>query len=181
MAKTIAYNKLEIKGSLLVPGFSIYLFEIVGKGKPLYYVGMTGDPFYPSARAAFHRISGHLELTSHSTQNQIMKALKQKFGAAELETIFPKLIITMHHYPIGGFEKWKYESLSADDVKKHRTEKEYVEYKKRQTVIEEFEDFLIFELRERIGDRLLNKTEGKSAVLKVEFKPLYDDIIDKIK
>ena len=104
------YNTLEIPGSFLVPGFSIYVLEISGvfdtsrqsgttqtprkkvvesserceegieitdRKQKWYYIGMTGDPYYPSARAAFHRISGHLELSSSSTQNQLQIALKE--------------------------------------------------------------------------------------------------------
>ncbi len=71
------YNTLEIPGSFLVPGFSIYVLEIRKEKEKWFYIGMTGDPYYPSARAAFHRISGHLELSSRSTQNQLQIALRK--------------------------------------------------------------------------------------------------------
>lgn len=71
------YSTLEIPGSFLVPGFSIYVLEIRKEKEKWFYIGMTGDPYYPYARAAFHRISGHLELSSRSRQNQLRIALRE--------------------------------------------------------------------------------------------------------
>ena len=83
------YNTLEIPGSFLVPGFSIYVLEIRKEKEKWFYIGMTGDPYYPPARAAFHRISGHLELSRGSTQNQLMLAFK-KAGSMEDAEDFKK-------------------------------------------------------------------------------------------
>jgi len=65
------YTTLEIPGSFLVPGFCIYVLEIVKEKQKWFYIGMTGDPHYPSARSAYYRLVGHLELNQRSTQNQL--------------------------------------------------------------------------------------------------------------
>src|ERR1039458_3192357 len=100
------YQSLAVPGSFLLPGFSIYLLEIDlkknGEKNKWFYIGMTGDPFYPSARAPFHRISGHLELSKHSTQNQLMVALRKQ-GVDEND--YNDLTINMHHYAIDGYKK----------------------------------------------------------------------------
>ena len=98
------YDTLEIKGNMLMPGFSIYLLEIRDRGKLFYYVGMTGDPYFPSARSAFHRLSGHLELTANSTQNQLIIGIKEQMELKDED--FVNLQIKMHHFPISGFIKW---------------------------------------------------------------------------
>lgn len=92
-------NTLEIPGSILVPGFSIYVLEIKKEREKWFYIGMTGDPHYPSARAAFHRISGHLELSKRSTQNQLRIALSEKLGIKDDKDL-EKITIEMYHYPI---------------------------------------------------------------------------------
>lgn len=80
MGNSKLYNTLEIPGSFLVPGFCIYVLEIVKEKQKWFYIGMTGDPHYPSARAAFHRISGHLELSKRSTQNQLQIVMKEQLS-----------------------------------------------------------------------------------------------------
>ena len=104
MTKIILYNTLEIPGSFLVPGFSIYVLEIRKENEKWFYIGMTGDPHYPSARAAFPRIAGHLELSTRSTQNQLRIAMKEKLGVLT-DDDFKKTTIKMHHYPIEGFKR----------------------------------------------------------------------------
>ena len=49
----IKYNTLEFSGNLLMAGFSIYLVEIINNDKKWFYIGMTGDNHYQSARSAF--------------------------------------------------------------------------------------------------------------------------------
>lgn len=169
------YKKLEISGSMLVPGFSIYMLEIIYKGEKLFYIGMTGDPFYPSARAAFHRISGHLELSKHSTQNQLMLALRLK-GIKDDE--YHKISITMHHYPIDGFKKWPYADMKADTIKSNKKTSAYIEYQKVQQKVENLEDALIYELRKN-NINILNKTDGKDINFSKEFQLIFDDIIKK--
>jgi hypothetical protein len=75
--------------------------EIVDvKNQPVaYYVGMTGDNHYPSARSPFHRLAGHFDRAAKSTQRQLSDAIEDKLGDLELAN----LTIKMHYYPISGF------------------------------------------------------------------------------
>jgi len=176
MNNLIEYNRLELSGSLLVPGFSIYLLEIIFNNEKWFYIGMTGDPFYPSARAAFHRISGHLELSKHSTQNQLMLALQDK---GIKDDTFHKLSIIMHHYPINGFNKWPFDDMKAVTIKSNQNTSAYIKYKKIQQKVETLEDALIFNLRKN-KINILNKTLGQEIKFDKEYKPIFDDIIKKV-
>ena len=111
----MGYNSLEIPGSLLIPGFSIYLLEIKREQDKWFYIGMTGDPHYPSARAAFHRISGHLELLRRSTQNQLRHALKGLGIISDDD--YRQITIKMYHFAIEGFKRLTEDQLNADRVK----------------------------------------------------------------
>jgi len=149
------YQKLEVSGSWLKPGFCIYLMDISHTDKRFFYIGMTGDPNYPSARAAFHRLSGHLELTHHSTQNQLKTAFDQNNMRIE------DCHITMHHFPIGGFTPWKLSSMKWEELNKYRTTPEYLAYKKHQQKVLQLEKALIYTYSQQLGNRLLNRTKGK--------------------
>lgn len=170
-------NILEIPGAfLVVPGFSIYVLEITRDKEKWFYIGITGDPHYPSARAAFHRLSGHLELTRRSTQNQLQIALKEKLGVESDEDL-KKITIKMHHYPIEGFTKIIDEVLHNETVKELKKTEAYKEYKDLQRKILTFENALIYELQ----DKLLNKSSGKKANENdIPFKDIYENIIELV-
>lgn len=68
---TPKYNTIEIDGALFNDGFSIYLMELTDGSNTFYYVGMTGDSYYPSVRSAFHRLGGHFDRAAHYKQNQL--------------------------------------------------------------------------------------------------------------
>lgn len=91
-----------IPGRSLVSGFCVYIHEIIGPdGQALaYYVGMTGDNHYPSARSPFHRLAGHFDRAAKSTQAQLANALREKL----VEHHISDLTIKMHYYPISGYE-----------------------------------------------------------------------------
>lgn len=125
-------NTLSFSGKLLIPGFSIYLMEVtivgVHRDNDLnkeqlkwYYIGMTGDNYYPSARSAFHRISGHLELMGASTQNQLYIGIKELVGNRHRELgIYPDkswedVNITMTSYPIEGYERQHWMDRRVDE------------------------------------------------------------------
>ncbi len=141
MSKQKLYNTLEIPGSFLVPGFSIYVLEIKKGKKKYFYIGMTGDPYYPSARAAFHRISGHLELNRRSTQNQLMLALREM--GIKNDKDFEKINIKMYHYPIKGFKKYSEELLDNETMQQLKQTQEYKDYKKLQQQVLALENALI--------------------------------------
>jgi len=185
------YNTLEIPGSFLVPGFSIYVLEISGvfdklisdeysdtinKKQKWFYIGMTGDPYYPSARAAFHRISGHLELSSRSTQNQLQIALKESKIVKDDKDL-EKLNIKMHHFPIKGFNRITDKLLSTDTMIQLKRTPAYKNYQKQRQKILVLENALIFELK----DKLLNKTEGVALrTNQIPYPEIYKNIIELV-
>jgi hypothetical protein len=176
MSKTNPYNTLEIPGSFLIPGFSLYVLEIIKDSRKWFYIGMTGDPHYPSARAAFHRISGHLELANGSTQNQLRIALKEKLGIVN-DADLAKLTIKMHHFPIEGFKKITDHMLDNETVQQLKRTEEYKNYKAIQNQVLLLENALIFKLK----DKLLNKTDGiayRSNPIPVP--NIYDSIIELV-
>jgi hypothetical protein len=170
--ETKLYNTLEIPGSFLIPGFSIYLLEIKRGSDKWFYIGMTGDPHYPSARAAFHRISGHLELSKRSTQNQLLLAL-DKLGIKDAED-FNELTIKMHHYPVEGFKRITNEILRNELVKELKLTDEYKNYKLIQKKVLALENALIYKLK----DKLLNKTRGvKAKTDAVPYPEIYESVL----
>jgi hypothetical protein len=176
MQKQKLFNTLEIPGSFLLPGFSIYVLEIKKATKTWFYIGMTGDPHYPSARAAFHRISGHLELSKRSTQNQLQIAFKEKLGIINNEDL-AKITIKMHHFPIDGFNRITNDLLNDEKVKELKLTKEYKEYKNIQQKVLALENALIFELK----DKLMNKTNGVAyRSNQIPFPGIYKSIIELV-
>ena len=175
MSKQKLYNTLEIPGSFLVPGFSIYVLEIKKGKKKYFYIGMTGDPYYPSARAAFHRISGHLELNKRSTQNQLLIALRE-LGIKD-DKDFEKINIKMYHYPIDGYKKHDEKLLNNKTMQQLKRKQAYKDYKKMQQQVLALENALIFELK----DKLLNKTSGISLEAnKIPYPKIYKSIIELV-
>ncbi|WP_299221849.1 hypothetical protein [uncultured Aquimarina sp.] len=148
------YTEITIPSKLLTPSFSIYLLVIYTETKEnFFYVGMTGDIVYPSARSAFHRLSGHLELSKKSTQNQLKNALDKLPDSST---------IVMHHFPIEGFKKWN-GSLSWKIFKREKEtnkRKEYENYKKNQQRVFKLEKAIIKRLYDKLGEQLLNKDIG---------------------
>lgn len=151
------YQKLELPGALLVDGFSIYLIEVQYEGTNYYYVGMTGDGHYRSARAGFYRLVGHLEYQNkRSTQNQLSKALMRMLNCKtrkEMNLMIDRAKIIFHHFAIDGFVPDENLKLAKQDVN-YRTQ--------RQNVLD-LENALIHKLRTALGDRLLNSTKGKQT------------------
>jgi len=173
MSNNKLYNSIEIPGSFLIPGFSIYVLEIIKEKNKWFYIGMTGDPYYPSARSAFHRLSGHLELNTRSTQNQLLIALNQKLNINSVEDL-KKLDIRMHHFPIEGFRRITDKKLDNVTMQKLQQTEEYKDYKIKQKKVAVLENALIYKL----DDKLLNKTIGKIIEEdKIDFPEVYNRIL----
>ena len=176
MSKQNLFNTLEIPGSFLIPGFSIYVLEIVKEKQKWFYIGMTGDPYYPSARAAFHRISGHLELSERSTQNQLQNAIKAILKIKD-ERELASLKIKMHHFPIPGFGRITDQPLSVETMQQLVLTRRYKKYKDQQQKVLALENALIYELK----NKLLNKTKGKKIkVGTIPFPNIYKGIIELV-
>jgi hypothetical protein len=166
------YSCIEFSGLALHPTFSIYLFEIEKGKEKFFYVGMTGDGHYPSARSILHRLAGHIDLGKKSTQSQFMKGLKevvfegkQNLTAEDWGTLHIKL----HHWPIPGFEPWKKGLLSEFDKK----DEDYIKYKATQSEVLNLEKMIIAKL----APKLFNGRGGKaSQEPEAKYLSIYNDI-----
>lgn len=167
------YSCIEFSGLALHPTFSIYLFEIAKGEETFYYIGMTGDGHYPSARSILHRLAGHIDLGKNSRQSQFITALKNQVFKTEGKLTSEELAslhIKLHHWAIPGFETWK-----GDFRKINKEDEEYIKYKAIQTEVLDLEKRLIGEL----GSKLLNNTKGKASLLvKDKYQPIYQNIIN---
>jgi hypothetical protein len=163
------YSCIEFNGLALHPTFSIYLFEIEKGKEKFFYIGMTGDAHYPSARSILHRLAGHIDLGKKSTQSQFIKALKEQVFKIEGKLTsedLSALHIKLHHLP--GFETWEGD-LSAID----KNSAPYIQYKAIQTEILDLEKRLIGEL----GSKFLNITKGNSSLcVNEKYQPIYQNI-----
>jgi hypothetical protein len=165
------YSCIEFSGLALHPTFSIYLFEIEKGGKKFFYVGMTGDGHYPSARSILHRLAGHIDLGKKSTQSQFIKGLKEEiFGGKENLTAedWETLHIKLHHWPIPGFEPWEGDLSNLD-----KESAAYKKYKASQSEVLNLERMIIAKL----GPKLFNRTKGtKNLEPEAKYLSIYYDI-----
>jgi len=65
--------RIELPGAQFRRAYLLYVVEIRHGKEQYFYVGQTGDNNYVTARPAFRRLSGHLEDTGQSTQNQVYR------------------------------------------------------------------------------------------------------------
>lgn len=177
MSKTIQpntnYQTISFNGLALHPTFSLYLFEIEKEKQKYFYVGMTGDSHYPSARSILHRLAGHIDLSSRSTQSQFIKALTEKVFDKEVlnREDLAQLSIQLHHWPIEGFTPFSEDAFKNLD----KASADYKAYKATQTKVLALESKII---GEHFGQEyFLNKTNGNSKLkIEVEFQGIYDKI-----
>lgn len=169
------YSCIAFSGLALHPGFSIYLIEIRRSMDRFFYVGMTGDSHYPSARSILHRLAGHIDLGKSSTQSQFIKGLREQvFQNKETltEADWTSLEIKLHHWPIPGFEPWPRELKTIN-----KESEAYLKYKEIQTQVLALEQKIIGDFRHR----LLNKGKGKpELVVAPQFSGIYEDIKNRI-
>lgn len=171
------HTQTTFQGKLLLPGFSVYLFVITTPrtGRSYYYVGMTGDPVYPSARSAIHRLGGHFENNPRSTQNRVKRAM-------ERHHIDPAgAIIHMYHWPIGGFEPWG--STLKGFSKKRLSEadrKRYDSYDAKRKEVAGLEQHLIDLVRNRHNKFCLNEGPAKPLDVTLEFDHIIREVNELI-
>jgi len=65
--------RIELPGAQFRRAYLLYVIEIRHGKEQYFYVGQTGDNNYITARPAFRRLSGHMEDTGQSTQNQVYR------------------------------------------------------------------------------------------------------------
>jgi hypothetical protein len=65
--------RIELPGAQFRRAYLLYVIEICHGREQYFYVGQTGDNNCLTARPAFRRLSGHLDDTGQSTQNQVYR------------------------------------------------------------------------------------------------------------
>lgn len=65
--------RIELPGAQFRRAYLLYVIEICHGKEQYLYVGQTGDNNYLTARPAFRRLSGHMDDTGQSTQNQVYR------------------------------------------------------------------------------------------------------------
>jgi hypothetical protein len=177
---------LRFSGLLLKQGFSIYVFRLSRGVKRYYYVGMTGDQYYPSARSAVHRLSGHLEVNSRSTQDQLIQSLSTiVYGLENVADLKNNTLIDLEieffHFPVKGYVNWNHgfdhELLRKASDEKNKHYKEYSNYKMLQKKLFELEKSVIYWASNN-KFKVLNKsipTEQNDAP--GEYKSIYEEAI----
>lgn len=179
----VKYRTIEIDGAFFNEGFCIYLMELLMELKDnvkehtFLYVGMTGDNYYPSARSAFHRLSGHFDRAERSTQNQLGKHIGERNSYAGIK-------LKMHYFPIEGFipiEGASNKKGDKDYFLQPKFAEPYRKYKDTQSRVAKLEKHIIFKLRSHFKgvepSPLVNQTKG------AEWKHVdkkYQGIVDKV-
>ena len=120
---------IELRGEQFRRAYLLYVMEICHNKDRYYYIGQTGDNRYKTARPAFRRLSGHLEDTGTSTQNQVYRYIATVIlgyrQAAKKKAFHPKIregvesflvdsTVRMHVYRVHSFDP----AISRSD---HRT------------------------------------------------------------
>jgi hypothetical protein len=111
--------RIELPGAHFRRAYLLYVIEISHGKERYFYVGQTGDNNYVTARPAFRRLSGHLDDTGQSTQNQVYRyiatnilghegaASKAPFPKAvkqDVEDFLVKCAVLMHIYRVKPFK-----------------------------------------------------------------------------
>ena len=155
------FNTITIPASALKPGFSVYIIEVQYEGASSYYVGMTGDGHYVSARSSFARLAGHFDTSAASTQSQLRHALKKYYPRPLPDSVK----IVKHHAAIPGFEPIEGTSNKKSDTNYFRNDKyraEVEKYEKRRREVFALESYLIG-LFQQAPHRCFNRTSGSQS------------------
>lgn len=111
--------RIELPGAQFKRAYLLYVIEICHRQERYFYVGQTGDNNYLTARPAFRRLSGHLDDTGRSTQNQVYRYIAANIlghEEATSKTAFPEKIkqdvedflvastVLMHIYQVQPFD-----------------------------------------------------------------------------
>jgi hypothetical protein len=110
---------IELQPEWFKMGYYVYIVLIQYKSKKYFYIGMTGDRKYKTARSPFYRMGGHFSQLKSSTQNQIIKGLQNKLSIDDVETALPNMRFTYYSYLIDLFDR---KDTSTHHVKRKRAE-----------------------------------------------------------
>lgn len=127
---------------------------------------MTGDRKYKTARSPFYRMAGHFNQLESSTQNQVIKGLKNKLDIKDVENALPNMRFTYYSYLIDSFDK--------NDTSTH--------HEKRKKA-EEIESFIINKMRAKFKDEFVfnAKVSRKNCEAGTEISnQLFKDFINRM-
>jgi len=111
--------RIELPGKLFKRAYLLYVIEICHGQERYFYVGQTGDNKYVTARPAFRRLSGHLDDTGKSGQNQVYRYIAAdilRYKEATSKTAFSEKVkqdvedflvdstVLMHIYQVQPFK-----------------------------------------------------------------------------
>jgi len=111
--------RIELPGAQFRRAYLLYVVEIRHGREQYFYVGQTGDNNYLTARPAFRRLSGHLDDSGRSTQNQVYKYIAANIlghREATSKASFPEVVkqdvedflvdstVLMHIYKVKPFK-----------------------------------------------------------------------------
>lgn len=110
---------IELPGAQFRRAYLLYVIEVCRDQERYFYIGQTGDNNYITARPAFRRLSGHLDDTGQSTQNQVYRYVAEKilgYEEAESKAAFTEKVkqavedflvgstVRMHIYQVHPFD-----------------------------------------------------------------------------
>lgn len=125
---------IELKPEWFKSGYYVYIVAIEYQAYKYFYVGMTGDRKYATARSPFYRMGGHFTQLESSTQNQIIKGLRKRLNVRDIDAALLEIKFTYYCYLIDEFDK---EKLDLHKDKRNKAEK--------------IESYLIQKLRNRFS------------------------------
>ena len=157
---------IELQPEWFKMGYYVYIVVIEYKAKKYFYVGMTGDRKYETARSPFYRMGGHFSQIKSSTQNQVIKGLQNILGITNVESALPDMRFTYYSYLIDSFDR--------NDTSNH-----HVKRKKA----EQIESSLISKMKTKFKDEFIfNKKLSRNNYTEAEAisKQLFEDFISRI-
>lgn len=111
---------IELKPEWFKSGYYVYIVVIEYEQQKYFYIGMTGDRKYQTARSPFYRMGGHFNQLESSTQNQIVKGIRKKLGIADVEAVLTEMKFTYYCYLIEAFDK---NDSNLHKIKRNKAEK----------------------------------------------------------
>lgn len=89
--------------------YYVYFVTMLDDDRRMVYVGMTGDRKHWMARSPFYRMAGHFNQLSASTENQVIKGIREYCNIDDIDQAglvrkLEELKITYHAYPLAPFE-----------------------------------------------------------------------------
>ncbi len=157
---------IELQPEWFKMGYYVYIVVIEHKKKRYFYVGMTGDRKYETARSPFYRMGGHFSQIKSSTQNQIIKGMKNKLAIEDVESALTEMRFTYYSYLIESFDR--------KDTSTHHA---------KSKKAEQIESFVINKLKEEFTDEFVfNKKVSRNNYEEAVYisNQLFADFITRI-